>query len=139
VRGYCQLLPEVAHLPESLRRRWNYFLLWPNLAFDIYPDQVDFMQMIPVGPRRTLIREIPYGHLDTRREMVAARYLNWRINRLVNAEDRRLIERVQAGMDSGEFTQGPLSRDEVCLRALADRLREALPEVAEPRPPPGAG
>ncbi len=139
VRAYCRYLPTVAHLPESLRRRWNYFLLWPNLAFDVYPDQVDFMQMIPLGPRHTLIREIPYGHADDRREMRASRYLNWRINRLVNAEDRRLIERVQAGMDSGEFERGPLSRDEVCLRALAERLTEALPESAGPRPPSDPG
>ncbi len=135
VRGYSRYLPPVEHLPPALRRRWNYFLLWPNLAFDIYPDQVDFMQMIPLGPRHTLIREIPYGHPDGRREMAAARYLNWRINRQVNAEDRDLIERVQAGMDSGVFRQGPLSRNEICLRALAQRLREALPEAIEPDPP----
>ena len=136
VRAYSRFLPEVEHLPPTMRRRWNYFLLWPNLAFDVYPDQVDFMQMIPQGPGRTLIREIPYGHGDDRREMAAARYLNWRINRVVNAEDRGLVERVQAGMDSGEFDRGPLSRDEVCLRALAARLIEALPEAAGDRPPP---
>jgi len=139
VRAYRRLLPPAEYLPESMRRRWNYFLLWPNLAFDLYPDQVDFMQMIPLGPRSTLIREIPYGHRDDRREMAATRYLNWRINRRVNAEDRSLIERVQAGMDSGEFGRGPLSRDEVCLRALAARLAEALPEAAAPRPPSDPG
>ena len=32
--------------------------------------------------------------------LVIARYLNWRINRQVNAEDTVLIERVQAGMAS---------------------------------------
>jgi phenylpropionate dioxygenase-like ring-hydroxylating dioxygenase large terminal subunit len=134
-RAYRRILPEVEHLPRPLRRRWNYFLLWPNLAFDLYPDQVDFMQMIPLGPERTLVREIPYGHADGRREMRLARYLNWRINRIVNAEDRGLIERVQAGMDSGEFGQGPLSSQETCLRALAERLRRVLPEALEPRPP----
>lgn len=136
VRAYRRFLPAVRHLPGHLQRRWNYFLLWPNLAFDIYPDQVDFMQMIPLGPRCTLIREIPYGHADSSREMAAARYLNWRINRRVNAEDQRLIERVQAGMNSGEFERGPLSRDEICLRALAARLTEILPEAAGHEPPP---
>jgi phenylpropionate dioxygenase-like ring-hydroxylating dioxygenase large terminal subunit len=134
-RAYCRVLPQSDYLPGELSRRWNYFLLWPNLAFDIYPDQIDFMQMIPVGPGQTLIREIPYGHADDRREMRLARYLNWRINRIVNAEDRDLIERVQAGMDSGVFGAGPLSRDEACLRALADRVRDAIPEAASPSPP----
>jgi phenylpropionate dioxygenase-like ring-hydroxylating dioxygenase large terminal subunit len=134
-RAYCEVLPEQPHLPAALQRRWNYYLLWPNLAFDVYPEQIDFMQMIPLGPGRTLIREIPYGLADGRRETRAARYLNWRVNRVVNAEDRELIERVQSGMDSGVFEPGPLSEDEVCLRALADRLRQTIPEACHPRPP----
>jgi len=138
-RLYCQVLPDASGLPPNQRRRWNYFLLWPNLAFDLYPDQIDFMQMIPLGPGRTLIREIPYGLEDDRREMRLARYLNWRINRQVNREDTGLIERVQAGMDSGVFTQGPLSEDEVCLRALAERLRSSLPEARLASPPWPAG
>jgi phenylpropionate dioxygenase-like ring-hydroxylating dioxygenase large terminal subunit len=134
-RAYARILPDADCLPSGLRRRWNYFLLWPNLAFDLYPDQIDFMQMLPLGPGRTLIREIPYGHADDRREMRLARYLNWRINRVVNAEDRELIERVQDGMVSGVFGQGPLSRKETCLRLMAERLRRTLPEARRPRPP----
>ena len=37
------------------------------------------MQMIPISPTKTLIREIAYAHPDDRREMRAARYLNRRI------------------------------------------------------------
>ncbi|MDB5672595.1 MAG: aromatic ring-hydroxylating dioxygenase subunit alpha, partial [Alphaproteobacteria bacterium] len=48
-RAYQACLPEVEHLPDSHRRRWLYFKLWPNLAFDLYPDQVDFMQFLPVS------------------------------------------------------------------------------------------
>ena len=129
------MLPAQPHLPDVLQRRWQYFLLWPNLAFDVYPEQIDFMQMIPLGPGRTLIREVPYGLPDDRRATRVARYLNWRVNRVVNAEDRDLIERVQAGMDSGVFEPGPLSEDEVCLRALADRLRDTIPEAREDHPP----
>ena len=136
-RAYCEILPEHEHLPAELRRRWNYYLLWPNLAFDVYPEQMDFMQMIPLGPGRTMIREVPYGLPDDRREARAARYLNWRVNRVVNAEDQVLIERVQAGMDSGVFEPGPLSEDEVCLRAMADRLRATIPAANHPVPPWG--
>lgn len=49
------------------------------------------MQFLPVSPTETLIREISYVLPDDRREMKAARYLNWRINRQVNAEDTALI------------------------------------------------
>lgn len=129
-RMYQSSLPLFDHLPEERRRIWSYYRLWPNLAFEVYPDQVDFMQFIPVSPTGTLIREIAYARADTRREVRVARHLNWRINRQVNAEDTRLIAGVQAGMNSSSYSSGPLSGAEICLAAFARRLREALPEAA---------
>lgn len=134
-RLYQTLLPNSPHLPEERQRLWTYFKLWPNVAFDIYPDQIDFMQMIPISPTETLIREIAYAHPDDRREMRAARYLNWRINRRVSIEDKSLIERVQAGMGSRSYTPGPLGRSEVSLRSFARRIRELLPESRLDRAP----
>ena len=128
-RAYQKFLPRVDHLPERQQRHWLYFKLWPNVAFDIYPDQVDFMQFIPVSATQTIIREISYAVPDDRREMKAARYLNWRINRQVNAEDTALIARVQAGMESRYFTPGPLGESEVCLRAFGSKLRALIPEA----------
>lgn len=128
-RLYQRLLPPVPHLPGDRQRFWLYFKLWPNVAFDIYPDQVDFMQWLPVSPTTSLIREISYVLPDDRREMRAARYLNWRINRRVNAEDTALIERVQDGMASRTFTMGPLSDREVCLRHFCRRVRDLIPQA----------
>jgi phenylpropionate dioxygenase-like ring-hydroxylating dioxygenase large terminal subunit len=137
-RMYQTILPRSAHLPDDRQRLWIYFKLWPNIAFDIYPDQIDFMQMIPISPTETLIREIAYAHPDGRREMRAARYLNWRINRRVSAEDKALIERVQSGMHSRSYSPGPLGRNEVSLRSFAHRMRELLPESRlERAPAPG--
>ena len=127
-RAYQRLLPCVAQLPPERQRLWTYFKLWPNIAFDIYPDQVDFMQFLPVSPTETVIREVAYVHPDSRREMRAARYLNWRINRRVSLEDKALIERVQAGMASSSYLSGPLSENEVCLRSFARRMRALIPE-----------
>jgi carnitine monooxygenase subunit len=134
-RLYQKLLPPVAALPPERQRLWTYFKLWPNVAFDIYPDQIDFMQFVPVSPTETLIREIAYVHPDDRREMRAARYLNWRINRKVNLEDKALIDRVQAGMASSSYTVGPLSENEVCLRSFARRMRTLIPESRLARSP----
>jgi phenylpropionate dioxygenase-like ring-hydroxylating dioxygenase large terminal subunit len=137
-RAYQKVLPEAEHLPKANRRRWLYFKLWPNVAFDIYPDQVDFMQFLPVSPTETLIREISYCLPDARREMRAARYLNWRINRRVNAEDTALIARVQKGMASASFVAGPLARQEVCLRSFGRKMRALIPEARlAQRPAPG--
>jgi phenylpropionate dioxygenase-like ring-hydroxylating dioxygenase large terminal subunit len=134
-RLYQKLLPAVPALPPERQRLWTYFKLWPNVAFDIYPDQIDFMQFVPVSPTETLIREIAYVHPDDRREMRAARYLNWRINRKVNLEDKALIDRVQAGMGSSSYTVGPLSENEACLRSFARRMRSLIPESRLPRNP----
>jgi phenylpropionate dioxygenase-like ring-hydroxylating dioxygenase large terminal subunit len=134
-RAYQKLLPDVAHLPPSHKRKWLYYKLFPNVAFDIYPDQVDFMQFLPVSSTETVIREISYALPDERREMKAARFLNWRINRDVNAEDTKLITRVQHGMQSASYQAGPLGTSEVCLRSFASKLRRMIPEAKLPQPP----
>ncbi|VAV86788.1 Phenylpropionate dioxygenase and related ring-hydroxylating dioxygenases, large terminal subunit [hydrothermal vent metagenome] len=137
-RLYQAFLPELAHLPASHQRRWLYFKLWPNVAFDIYPDQVDFMQFLPISPTETMIREISYALPDERREMRAARYLNWRINRQVNAEDTALVQDVQSGMASASFSTGPLGKSEVCLRHFCQTIRKIIPQARQnQRPAPG--
>ncbi len=135
-RLYQRLLPEVPHLPASHQRLWTYFRLWPNVAFDVYPDQFDFMQFVPVSATETLIREIAYVFPDDRRAMRAARRLNWRINRQVNAEDTDLVGRVQAGMGSTSYEVGPLGTEEVCLRHFATKMRRLVPEARLDRAPP---
>ncbi|HEU4705546.1 MAG TPA: RHO alpha subunit C-terminal catalytic domain-containing protein, partial [Sphingomicrobium sp.] len=133
---YQRLLPDAGHLPASHKRKWLYYKLFPNVAFDIYPDQVDFMQFLPVSATETVIREISYALPDETRAMKAARYLNWRINRRVNAEDTQLIARVQAGMESPAYVPGPLGTSEVCLRSFARKLRRLVPEARLDSPPP---
>ena len=134
-RAYQHFLPEAKYLPASHRRKWLYYKLFPNVAFDIYPDQVDFMQFLPVSATQTVIREVSYALPDTRREMKAARYLNWRINRRVNDEDNALISRVQEGMGSPSYIPGPLGTSEVCLRSFAQKLRRLIPEACLERAP----
>jgi phenylpropionate dioxygenase-like ring-hydroxylating dioxygenase large terminal subunit len=135
-RAYQRYLPTAEHLPPSHRRKWLYYKLFPNIAFDIYPDQVDFMQFLPVSGTETMLREISYALPDERREMRAVRYLNWRINRRVNAEDTELVTRVQLGMQSPSYKAGPLGTSEVCLRSFARKLRKLIPEARLDSPPP---
>jgi phenylpropionate dioxygenase-like ring-hydroxylating dioxygenase large terminal subunit len=135
-RAYQQYLPLVDHLPATHQRKWLYYKLFPNVAFEIYPDQVDFMQFLPISATETMIREISYALPDERREMKAVRYLNWRINRRVNAEDTELITRVQLGMQSPSYEAGPLGTSEVCLRSFSKKLRKMIPEARLDAPPP---
>ena len=76
-----------------------------------------------------MIREIAYVHPTPAARLKAARYLNWRINRQVNAEDTALIEGVQQGMESSSYATGPLSPKEVCLISFGNRMRALIPEA----------
>jgi phenylpropionate dioxygenase-like ring-hydroxylating dioxygenase large terminal subunit len=134
-RAYAKFLPEVDHLPPERRRMWTYWKLWPSLMFDVYPDQFDFMQFIPLTPTTCVLRESAYALPDDRREMKAVRYLNLRINRMVNREDKGLIERVQDGMASSSFKLGPLGKSEICIRHFAEAMRETIPISRRPEKP----
>ncbi len=135
-RFYQTHLPHVPHLPQVAQRRWLYYKLWPNMAFDIYADQIDFMQWIPTGPTTCVLREMAYALPDDRRAMTLARYANGRINRVVNREDTWLIERVQQGMASRTYGAGPIGRSEVCLRSFARKIRMLIPEARLHHAPP---
>jgi phenylpropionate dioxygenase-like ring-hydroxylating dioxygenase large terminal subunit len=139
-RFYRAHLPRAPHLPEASQRRWVYYKLWPNMAFDLYPDQVDFMQWLPLTPTTSVLREMAYALPSSvsgeDRTMKLVRYANWRINRVVNKEDTWLIERVQRGMGSQSYQVGPIGRSEVCLRSFARKLRALIPEARQHRPPP---
>ena len=135
-RFYQTHLPRADHLPPTHQRRWLYVKLWPNMAFDLYPDQIDFMQWLPTGPTTCVLREMAFALPDNRRAMKLVRYANARINRVVNAEDTALIERVQAGMASRSYSAGPIGASEVCLRSFAAKLRAFVPEARLPHAPP---
>ncbi|MBU6207603.1 MAG: aromatic ring-hydroxylating dioxygenase subunit alpha, partial [Alphaproteobacteria bacterium] len=134
-RFYQKHLPYAPHLPESHQRLWLYYKLWPNMAFDIYADQIDFMQWLPVSPTTSILRGMAFALPDDRREMKLVRYANIRINRHVNAEDTWLISHVQNGMASRSYTQGPIGASEVCLRSFARKVRALIPEARLPNAP----
>lgn len=132
---YRTHMPRVAHLSDERHKLWLYYKLWPNMAFDIYADQIDFMQWLPVSPTTCMLREVAYALPDDRREMKLVRYANWRINRVVNAEDTWLIERVQQGMASRTYGAGPIASSEVCLRSFARKIRALIPEARQSHRP----
>lgn len=138
---YRTHLPRLPHLDETAQHRWLYYKLWPNIAFDIYADQIDFMQWLPTSPTTCTLREMCYTLPDAHtppgkhREMKLVRYANWRINRVVNREDTWLIERIQRGMASDSYAAGPIGASEVCLRSFAKKIRALIPESRLPRAP----
>ncbi len=135
-RYYQQLAPEVlTGLDSKTRRTWLFFTMPPNLGFDIYPDCIDLYQVLPRTAETCSVRWPIFKPKDERREAKAVRYLNLRINRQVGNEDKELCERVQSGLNSHRFVQGPLSLMEVALKDFHDRIAERIPFVRDPAPP----
>ncbi len=123
------------HLPEPQRRSWRFYSCLPNLGIDIMPEQVDFFQVLPKGPGKTVIRGAAFGLPDERREMRLIRWLGNRINMEVNREDRSLCERLQRGIADSSYRPGPLSQIETWMIEFHDLLRTRIPEMNLPDPP----
>ncbi|MCX8501154.1 MAG: RHO alpha subunit C-terminal catalytic domain-containing protein, partial [Alphaproteobacteria bacterium] len=123
------------HLSETNRRSWRFISMLPNMGIDIYPDQVDFFQIIPLGPKKTLGRWQNFGLPDSRREMKLLRYLSNRINTQVQSEDDFLCAEVQIGMNSTVFQPGPISKLESCIIQFHDQLRKRIPELKSNQKP----
>jgi phenylpropionate dioxygenase-like ring-hydroxylating dioxygenase large terminal subunit len=135
-RFYQKLVvPTASALEEEERRRWSFYSMLPNIGIDIFPEQMDFFQVLPRGPGKCTIRGGSFAHADSRREMRVLRYLGARINRQVQREDEFLCARVQRGLGSHSYEPGPLSSLESCMLQFHDMLRARIPEVREPRAP----
>jgi phenylpropionate dioxygenase-like ring-hydroxylating dioxygenase large terminal subunit len=137
-RHYQRLLPQIEHLSEELRASWRYYTLLPNLSFDVYPEMMDYFQVIPLSPERTRLRVRLFGLPTADRRLRAARRLNGRINSQVQREDEGLIESVQAGLATSAYGSGYFSEKEACLQRLHDMVRAAIP-VARLAAPPKPG
>jgi phenylpropionate dioxygenase-like ring-hydroxylating dioxygenase large terminal subunit len=129
-RLYQRLVGGIAtHLPEKQRRSWRFYSALPNLGIDVFPEQMDFFQVLPSGPGQCVIRSGLFGLPDQRPEMRALRYLGNRINTQVNDEDRWLCKRVQRGLTSSSYQPGPLSQLEGWMLEFHNLLRERIPEL----------
>jgi phenylpropionate dioxygenase-like ring-hydroxylating dioxygenase large terminal subunit len=130
-RMYQKHVGEVTavHLPERERRSWRFYSYLPNHGIDVFPEQIDFFQVLPLGPARALIRSASFGLPDERREMRLVRWLGNRINMQVNNEDRELCERLQRGIADSHYRPGPLSLIETWMLEFHNLLRTRIPEV----------
>ncbi len=136
VRHYVKLLPEADHLPESQRKAWIYYGVFPSAVLTFFPDSCGFYQFLPLGTRRSAMQGCDFGLPDARREMCAARYLHQRIDSTTGDEDVQLIKWSWEGMRSSAFDDFILSDLESGVRDYHDRLRDLLPVLNLPEAPP---
>ena len=132
---YMKLLPRFDHLPEERQRAWVYYSLFPNMAFDVYPDQVSVFHVMPIAPGKSKVIGGHYALPDSRPEVKACRWLSNRINHQVWLEDNDLTDLVQEGLQSGPYTTGYFSEKEVCLARFHENIRARLPVATLDRVP----
>ena len=124
---YRPLVRDHADLPMSMQKRWTYYALFPNNFFDVLLDKMNFLQMIPVGVGKMMLRGRCYALPDDGREARARRYLTDRINKRVQDEDNELTKSVQGGLRSGGYDVGVLSDKEILVKHFQDWVRERVP------------
>ncbi len=104
-------LPYFPNLSEEKKRRGDWYVLFPNFGFEIFPDQVDVFIATPMGADRCKETIALYfigegaeaEHYAEARNRVIQ---NWHD---LNSEDVGIIERMQAGRWSDGFDGGVLS------------------------------
>lgn len=104
-------LPWFPALPADKAKRGDWFVLFPNFGFEIFPDQVDVFVSWPLAPdrcRETIaLYFVGAGASDERYADARAHVIrNWND---LNHEDIGVIERMQAGRYSEAFDGGVLS------------------------------
>lgn len=127
VRNYVRIAPEPSHLPDHLKKAWIYYGLFPNAVIAVTPEGCQFYQEFPLSTGETMLRGGVYRYRDESRELAAARYLAYRIDRDTMAEDVQLTVWSNESMQSDAFSGFYLSDLEYGVRTHHDHLRGVLP------------
>ncbi len=140
VRNYRKLLPEFENLSHEYNNLWMYFGVFPNLVFGLYPDMMEVYMTIPKSLTETEIISRVYALPDERPGMKAVRYLNRRINKMTDEEDRAYTITIQECLKSSAYPDWNLhNAAETGVGAYHNAIQRRLP-VAKLRnePPVGA-
>jgi choline monooxygenase len=102
---------------------WAY--RWPNLAVNLYRSGMKIERWMPRGHDGV---EVVYDYLFVDPQGPAAQAAVAASGAVLD-EDRRIVEAVQANLNSGRYRPGPLSpRHEHGVRAFHDLIRQAVPD-----------
>jgi choline monooxygenase len=137
-RIYQRMVTPMPGVVEENPRVWRYVFIYPNVAIDLYPDQVWVWKLDSDGPTRTRDASVLYRHPKASLRTRVAQYANRKVNDLVGHEDVDLVENVQAGIETRGWEPGPLSGREAAIGWFADKLRKDLETIGAHPAEPGA-
>jgi choline monooxygenase len=104
-------LPHFPDLSENASKIGMWFLLFPTLGIEIFPDQLTIFQVDPVAPdlTRETIHVYLIGDAAHSDEHAEARQEVFDMWGSLNHEDLGILERLQAGRASPSYTGGLFS------------------------------
>ena len=97
------------NLPEEARPEALYYWLFPNMMWNLYPDNLQTNVILPLGPERTLTR-FEWYVLDPESPGVAEEFAHsFAFSDQVQKEDIEICEAVQRGLRSRTYRAGRYS------------------------------
>jgi TetR/AcrR family transcriptional repressor of bet genes len=128
-RSYRRLLGFAADF------RWQRVFLAPNHVIELRPDGFTILQVLPIGPGRSLLRHHDYTLCEADRPARALRYLASRLSPYVRRSAIAVAESTQRGM----VTFGHVAADGApaapAVAAFRRQLVTLMPMMALARPP----
>jgi len=102
-----KLYHAIFHKSQTTSTEWIFYFLFPNVQITVYPEQIIYLQSVPINAKETMVRGRYFRKSEISREHRAAAYLNQRIGRKVFSEDLAIVNKLQKSFDSLEFTEFP--------------------------------
>jgi phenylpropionate dioxygenase-like ring-hydroxylating dioxygenase large terminal subunit len=131
-RSYRRLLESAENFS------WQRRFLSPNHRIELRPDGFTVLQVLPVGPGRSLLRQHDYTLCQADRPACAAEYLASRLNPYTRPSAIAVAESTQKGIVTFGHEAADSAQAAPAVAAFRRQLVSLIPAMALPRPPNGA-
>jgi TetR/AcrR family transcriptional repressor of bet genes len=128
-RWYRRLLGFVADF------RWQRIFLAPNQLIELRPDGFTVLQVLPIAPGRSLLRQHDYTLCEADRPARALRYLASRLSPYTRRSALAVAESTQRGMVTFGHVAADGSQAAPAVAAFRRLLVTLMPMMALARPP----
>jgi phenylpropionate dioxygenase-like ring-hydroxylating dioxygenase large terminal subunit len=131
-RAYRRLLESAENFS------WQRRFLTPNHRIELRPDGFTILQVLPVGPGRSLLRQHDYTLCQADRPARAAKYLASRLNPYTRPSAIAVAESTQKGIVTFGHEGADNAQAAPAVAAFRRQLVSLIPAMGLARPPNGA-
>jgi len=122
-------------LGSSENFSWQRRFLPPNHRIELRPDGITVLQVLPIGPGRSVLRQHDFTLCEAHRPARAAQYLARRLNPYTRPSNIALVESTQKGIVDFGHEAADGAQPEPAVAAFRRQLIALMPMMALARPP----